>query len=135
MWDRQRVWEMKRDAIFDVVKRLEGTNDALSNLQSAQSVLKKNPDSRLLLDESSKALDALRQAFRAFDAAIPAATLVCGREVRSALYAASQAIRKAAKGVFEGNLDGYEQAVPELAKVLIQASAAARKELGIDEAP
>jgi hypothetical protein len=40
--------------------------------------------------------------------------------------------RKAGQEIFRGNLDAYTQALPDISKVLITATAAVRIELGID---
>ncbi len=133
VWDRQRHWEMKRDALFDAARRLEAMHDALTKLYAAQSVLKKSEPTPYLLEEVAKAVNVMRQAFGAFDATEAVTALVCGPEVRDALRAADQLIRGTAKEIFAGNLNVYECHTPNLVKALVQASAAIRKELGVDE--
>lgn len=134
VWDRQRRWEMKRDALFALAQKLKAMEYALGNLHSTYTAAKDSAHETLHLDRKSEALAKWSGAQDMFDAAQSRAELVCRNEVKQAAHSAGLLIRRQAQELFQGNLQRYLQSLPELAAATSAVSREIRKEFGIDEA-
>lgn len=106
VWDRQKRWEMKRDALFEVVRALGLVNDALTKLQATyqtdkQSLAEGGPERPEKQIEVSSAwinaADGLERARLLTD-------LVCGDQVKLRLLEFSLFTRELAIEIRGGAL-------------------------------
>jgi len=87
VWDRQKQWEMRRDALFAAVESLGRADDALIKLSSQFTI------ATIETPRSSGALAEWQTAINLFDEKRPIASLVCGGDTTSALFEASDKMR------------------------------------------
>ena len=106
--------ELKRDALFDVVRELGNIIEALTLLDSCYRARAEsdNPDASPWLDRQSEALEAWSAASKSFSGATLLAELVCGPKLRAALGEANSATRRIAADVFQGNNDAFRKSIP-----------------------
>lgn len=104
VWDRQRQWEMKRDAI------LEG---AFGNQESI-------------------AIDAFSRASHNFQRARLVVSVVCGNEVQTAFIEVEALLKRATLEVADGNIADYSATLPHINASATKVIRAIRKELGLD---
>lgn len=91
-WNKQRYWEMKRDAVFSVVETLGHADDSLLALAGVYHIkVQKRPsdweEMKLLKSQEYQA------AINAYDEKRFVASLVCGDAMDSAMSIASKNIR------------------------------------------
>jgi hypothetical protein len=79
VWDRQKLWEMKREVLFDTVKRIAEIDEALVGLNATVQVEQKpeDPGWRELITERR---DAWKAATVGFDEAKLLVSMVCGKD-------------------------------------------------------
>jgi hypothetical protein len=134
VWDRQRHWEMKRDSLFAAIQALDRADSALVHLATVlnwgSEPIESDDGSRAV--EKTEAMVSWREAANGFDDKRAIASLVCSREMSSALSQASLAIRSGASKLFKDNSLQYSELALELATRTSTAHNLARKELGIE---
>jgi hypothetical protein len=82
VWGRQRVWEMKRDAFFALMKAESRVTDALIDLSSACATAKKNsPITPTGQELTQKAAETWFAASADFQSAGARARIVCGPDL------------------------------------------------------
>ena len=136
MWDKQRRWEMKRDAFFAVVRELESMERALSDLHTMYTpamgdLAQSGPHTLYMIEQKSKALEQWTGVSARFDAARAQAALAGGAEVLGALNAVGKTMREVAQGLLRGDLAIYSKSQKDMAAASIRVTAAIRKELGL----
>jgi hypothetical protein len=134
VWDRQRRWEMKRDAPFALAQKLQAMENALHSIHSTYAAAAKDSANETYLHHKSQALDKWSEASDSFAAAHLQADLVCRDGVKQATHRANLLIRRQAHELIEGNVQRYIQSLPGLVAATSAVSSEIRKELGIDEA-
>jgi hypothetical protein len=136
MWDRQRRWEMKRDAFFAVVRELESMERALSDLHTMYTpamgdMAQSGPHTLYMIEQKSKALEQWTGVSARFDAARAQAVLAGGPEVLGALNAVGKTMREVAQGLLRGDSGIYSKSQKDMAAASVRVTAAIRKELGL----
>jgi hypothetical protein len=96
VWDKQKQWELKRDALFEVTKRIAAVKDALFNMNIAYS-LSSEKGKDLILERTSEASQKCWEAESNFDQATLLVNLVCGEEVNGLLLDFAEIMRRSAK--------------------------------------
>lgn len=82
VWGRQRVWEMKRDAFFALMKAESRVTDALIGLSSALTTAKQNsPITPAGRELARKATETWFDASADFESAGAQARIVCGPDL------------------------------------------------------
>jgi hypothetical protein len=84
VWDRQRKWEMKRDALSEAGKDLGSMEDCLITfIVTVRSALQAPPEESKIWDQRiEEAVQLYNKCGASFSRSMPLATLVCGDEVR-----------------------------------------------------
>jgi hypothetical protein len=84
VWDRQRKWEMKRDALFEALKDIGSMETCLNNYISTFDAAQQAPSERQLAwgDRKLEAIEQHDKCIASFTRTMILATLVCGEEVR-----------------------------------------------------
>jgi hypothetical protein len=138
VWDRQKRWELRRDTLFEVAKRLTELEEALSKLNSVASAgtadLSAVPGAVLAWQGSWKrALQGWSQAADDFNRAKLLAAMVSGKGVTLALHDYGALCGSAASDLAIKN-DGslYSSTENERIAAKFRAVKAIRQDLGID---
>jgi hypothetical protein len=130
-WNRKRVWELKREVLFEATKRLAEVDDALLELNTTvqQAVQKQNPQPEEVLAAVAERCDTLKQAAMNLSKANELVAIVCGNEPRYALAKFNQIALDISVNR-DPNI--YSKSQKLLWESRDAARAAVRKELGID---
>lgn len=133
LWNKQKQWEVKKEAIFNCVKRISQVEEALVGLHALRQIEQKPGDIDFETAQHEKVM-AWRDASAAFDEAKFMIEITCGKETREAIYALWRAALFIAQPLASGS-DGnaYQTRKLEFLKLLMSARMAIRKELGIEE--
>lgn len=129
VWNRQRQWEMKREAIAGAIQALLEANDALQSLARGLE----NPGT-----PPETVSERCRQCITIIDAVEAKrvlAILVCGRELDGALGDMYHSLRAAASKLGDRDVRGYIELSPSLRRKFARAIFHARHELGMDWKP
>jgi len=125
IWNRQRHWEMKREAIVAAIQALLEADDALESLARA---LRLEIDMEHVSERCRKCI-AIIDAVKAKRVL---ALIVCGRDFSGALSEMYETLRLAAGKLGDRNLKGYEESAPVLRKNFARAIFFARREIGME---
>lgn len=139
LWDRQKRWEMKREATFEMSKRISAVDDALSQIYSTRKYYRALAESGQIVDALMKSEAFAKaganwgRAADAYDSAMALMSIVCSHEVHQTLR---EFIIFTRKLVPEINTDpqSYIESAGEIAKQLKRIQELLRKELGVDPA-
>lgn len=140
LWDRQKRWELKRDVLFEIVKNLGATFDALNSVWACHA-LPEDPakkgqlDYELMRSESkAKAVMAWSATSKSYDISLGLVAITCSRELTHALREMMIFMRTLEKNVQE-NPSLYKESLVEYSAKASAIDALLRRELGIDHVP
>ena len=129
VWNRQKHWELKRDAVYAVMQALGRADEAL-HLASV-AILGERTDSNGFREAKLEAWDTFYREIDDFDAKRAMALIVCGKMMNDTLMTLKHELKSLALQLGGGEITCYEDYKPDLAPVFARAFAAARQELGI----
>jgi len=134
VWDRQRHWEMKRDALVAALQSLENADLALMEMATAFKNARENGEQSEAEWKPIKSdkMVAWHQAANGYDDKLVIVNLVCNRATYDALRGAGKGIRAGASKLFTGAAIDYNDIGQDIHKNMIESFALARQELGID---
>jgi uncharacterized protein (DUF885 family) len=131
LWDRQKRWELRRDALFELMKRLGALKDSLTELISVhQTDLNMNwkDDPNRITNRIKVGQDWL-DAASAFDNAILMVGVVCEPELKTSLLQFSLTTRSIAGKAKEWNAETLAAGAGPLGKELATVMDVVRNEL------
>jgi len=138
MWDRQKQWEMRRDAVYDAWRALRELETALIDLRSAYlcPIPSNNDDLKNHVSNTRQNTAVQFYAcFTKFNHAKELADLVVGKELTKHFSAYFQNVGPIAKEIVKGNPGFYtSEKSKELADISNEIRQEARKELNINNA-
>jgi hypothetical protein len=136
VWARQKQWEMKRDVIFDTIKKITRVEDTLSRMGTAYEMASK-PKQTDSAEEIATNTEFKAAAVTTYDESateleqmIPLVMLVCGAEVSRAVSKAVMASREIGQTIMDGKPEAYEKS-SDLTKHLVDLLLSMREEMGI----
>lgn len=134
VWDRQRRWEMKRDALFSALKAMAAINEALVRLRAVLSTFA-TPDNVTPWNlEIRERMELWRTASKEFDEVKLLVMVICDKTTVGAIDGFSQLANNVCMAMLnEHNPAKYDERAAELAGTLFAARAAIRNELGIED--
>jgi hypothetical protein len=132
VWDRQRQWEMKRDAVVGVIQSLCATEDALMTACVFYELLTEN-STQPHKEAYEKALLDWKEKMTVFESKRTIARLMCSDEFNVALTTVRNAIRKGLKWITNKTITTYNEIGPLVSPAMQGAVMAARKELGLPQ--
>lgn len=132
MWDRQKQWELKRDALFEATKAVGMTMESVTGLYSAYKASELNEETHIRTLDSWRAFG---DSISKFDQAVAIASLVCSIEVQKLLFDWGLSLRSIVRDLGEGNTSTYESASKGLATKRTTINLALRRELGTGITP
>jgi hypothetical protein len=135
MWERQKRWEIKRDALFEAIKELGGVEHSMIALYSATLISNKaaEADSRRLLHDKTEAIKCWSQAFLGFQRATRLASIVCGQEVHQQFNSTESVLGTIASDLIAGSEESYNSLNSQLSKEILTLVTGIRSELGVNE--
>jgi hypothetical protein len=134
-WDRQKRWELKRDVLFDAVKKSAAVHQAVmkahAGYQTDKTAVARGEPGRV--DEQTKASGVLLEATAELDDTYLLVSLVSGGETRKALGEFIPLARDIGMKLTDGHPEALQESRSEVSKKLAAVTAAVRKELEIDK--
>jgi len=102
VWERQRKWDVKREALFEALKALSSVEFALVHLMMtfANSRSSSEPNGQWWMAKKRKATGIWNRALARFKKARILALLVCGQDLRNAFEALEKSIIGMANEIF-----------------------------------
>lgn len=135
VWDRQKRWELKRDVLFEAVKKSAAVHQALMKVhalyQADKTAIARGEPERA--GEQIKAGGVLLEATAELDDTYLLVSLVSGGETRKALGEFIPLARDIGMKLTERQPDALQESRGEVSKKLAAVTAAVRKELEIDK--
>lgn len=134
VWDRQKRWELKRDVLFEAVRKGAAVHQALLKAHAAylsDKAAMARGEGRV--DEHIKASGVFIQATAELDDTYLLVSLVSGGETRKALGEFIPFARDIGMKLTDGHPDAIQESRGEVSKKLAAVTAAVRKELEIDK--
>lgn len=128
VWNRQRHWELKKEAVFSVMQALGKADDALLAYSAACFPASMRLD-RVLYEATQKAQDAWNEAIDDFDQKRTMGLLVCEGGFTDALLEISEAMRGGAEKMRKDD-NAYSELGKQLKPMMARAFALSRRELG-----
>jgi len=131
-WDRQRLWELKRDVLFEINKAITEMVNSLAVLNGVvetDNTTKGVPRWEKRAETSKK----FNEAASRFDESAFRADLVCGRETVRQFYKFSIFMREVADEILEGKTRAFEEALAQMTLSRDGIKAASRRELGFED--
>jgi hypothetical protein len=131
-WDRQRQWEMKRDAVLAVVPSLGRTRDALMYLAGLVSQMREDLPSEWQRHPklAELSLELIRR-LEEFDEKRLIASFLCSDELATALDEAGKAIRSAISTIKKEEHFSMSELFPPVRETVSTALLKAREEIGL----
>lgn len=128
-WDRQKQWELKRDAVISVMQAIGEADESLQFASRAEVAQREDSAkyAGAALESWSKYYDAMKD----FDQKRAVALIVCGRSINDSLMRVKRHLQSLASQIKEGTIQSYEEYQGEMGKDMALTFAYARKELGI----
>lgn len=132
LWDRQKRWELKREVLFDAMRRLPELEDALLSVDSVLRTENQNrkPGDPEWYEAKAERMERWSKATTAFDETRLFVSVVCGREANDAFDEVGMFANSVAAEITKNDLEIYRKSYPELCKKILRLKAAVRKELG-----
>jgi hypothetical protein len=137
VWDRQKQWEMKREVIFDMSRKLSTVDDALISMHTTHKYYRNLAKSGELVDASFKAEAFTKASLNwgtaadTYDGALALMGIVCSPELYEALRQFIILTRTLVPEIQKLPQSYYDSA-EEIARQLKEIRDLMRKELGVD---
>ena len=131
VWNRQRRWEMKRDAVVSAIQAMSASEDALMVACSFYQMWRKDPTNKLVTDGYQTETLKWKRKITIFESKRMIAKLICSDEFNAALAAVRLAIRGGMKQIMNKTIESYDDIGPSVSPAVHAAVMAARKELGL----
>lgn len=128
-WDRQRHWELKRDAVLAVLQALGKADDALLSYSGVLEADRKAKDPNEFLQAKIAAADTWYRTQEDFEMKRVMSTIVCGRETNDTTFDAMQQLRTGVRNITKGEAV-YADLNPALGQAIAKCLLRARSELG-----
>jgi hypothetical protein len=134
VWNKQRQWEMKRDALVSAVQALGRADAGLLLLASAYTMARKHGEEAWAQKVGETKL-AWSDLVNIYDEKRFAAELVCTKELADAMRSAAVEIRLTAKKMFNEKMDDYGVLGKPVHEKIVRVRELVRLELGIESEP
>jgi len=136
LWDKQKRWEVRKEALFDVINELANISYALTRLTSSHESAKQygQPNNAFWLQQKTEAITNWTKASLSYDRAILLAMLVSGAESRPLLSLVNTLMGRAGKDVVNNDLDHLSKIEPQIVSGVKSLIEIFRKELRLEDA-
>lgn len=136
IWDRQKQWELKRDAVLSAIETLGQADDALlAMLLAIFEARKEEPNvSPFIRQKREFSMDRWQKAIGIYDEKRRVVSLVCSKDASQTFQRASHEIRLGASKVFQSKASSFDEIMPSIQHAIVAAYDSGRKELHIENA-
>lgn len=132
VWNRQRRWELKRDLLLDMAKKMSAAYDALTAVYATYNETAKRAKTGDVLPERAGAIGKWASASTEFDTMVSQVALVCNPELTQALRVLRIHMGTTYQNTTMKGPEEYNKAIPEYVTKIYAIQTMIRKELGID---
>jgi hypothetical protein len=132
VWDRQKRWELKRDLLIEMVKKVTSLQEALNHLYAVRLTNKESNDPQhpSRLEATHKSTARFNLALAEYNQGKLVVDLVCGVKVKGALLHYEKRVTDTAQAVMGGDLAAFEKASMETLTKETAIVNAVRDEIG-----
>jgi hypothetical protein len=130
VWDRQRQWELKRDAVYSVLQAIAAADDAivdLVNVLGSEQLNELETFEKLLSLTWAKSYESLENLGQKRALAL----IICERGLTDVVLDIKKAVQNIMMELHAGKPDAYSLRAAKLGKDMVLAYALGRLELGI----
>ena len=132
VWERQRKWEVKRDALFEALKDIASMEDCLGTfIATFKGASQAAPGQQTWENKKAEAVDLYNKHDASLARTLILATLVCTDEVRDKFLMLKQVILLMFNLAVIGKPDEASKAWPEFTAKLLELESAIRRELSM----
>jgi hypothetical protein len=133
VWNRQRRWELKREAVFEFAKRAAGAKDAVTSLYATYKTDKqsKNEGGEGRLERQNLVAAAFGEAANRLDEAFLRLDVVCGKDLVKTAGEFLMFIRTLGGEIMNGNPEKFDSCKREFGASLNALNVAMKKEMGL----
>jgi hypothetical protein len=134
MWDRQKRWELKRDAIFEGAKKFSSAFDAFSRVHSVYNTDLKsgNKDQQHRIEQRLEVGKDFNEAANRLEEAALLVGLACGVKLQNLLLGVATNMRQKVHEMNNWQTAAEQDSWPDLVKRMSGLYAAMREELGTE---
>lgn len=130
VWDRQKLWELKRNVLFELAKRVAAICDALGSLSNAYEIARK--------DHLASYIEVKNEMNQKWFAALTAleesklfVDVICGNDLQDTVHTFKHRAVNIAYAISKDDPEIFLKSHPELRKLRDDVVEATRKELGV----
>jgi hypothetical protein len=137
VWDQQKRWELKRDVIFEVARKIGRATEAMTHLHAVYST-EKQAKAQGLPERPEKQAEVSAEwnaVAGDFEGAIVLVSASCGIELLKVLLDFGMFMRSLSLEIMEGKPESFMQSSKDLTAKGYAVTLAIRKELGIPLKP
>jgi len=131
VWDRQKLWELKRNVLFELAKRVAAIFDALGNLDSAYAIARQSDLPGLGLEHRSEANQKWFAALASLEESELFVDVICDKYLQDAVLKFRVLAVTIAHAINKGDREIFLKSHSELRKLGDAIVSATRKELGV----
>jgi len=132
VWDRQKQWELKREAVYVVMQAMGMTDAAVTDLSFTLKAQKKSEQPQMFDETVANKWVKVSDILEDFERKRSLAMIVCGAEFTNTLFAIKDAFRETCREFANDNLDAFRTRSDMLKKEMAKAFLYARQELGLE---
>lgn len=133
VWDRQKRWELKCDAVIAVTQAMSIVNDSVISCASLLQVLRETSADPRKDQKVMENLLNMNQRLDDFDARRVTASLICSNEFNGTLLKVRETIINESSHLFKDTVRPYGELIRTVSVTINGAFTAARRELGVDD--
>jgi hypothetical protein len=135
LWDKQKQWEMKKEVLFEMTRRVADLDAALRSVYStyeteAKEIREKGGGD--WLQTKHEAVTSFNSASNAYDQQATLAAIVCSKETNTVLRTFGSFADAVCSKVVKGEPDYYKVQQRQVFGTMLFAQKAIRQELGVD---
>ncbi len=130
VWDKQKRWELKRNVLFELAKRVAAIFDTLGNLNAACAIARKQSQDPFM-EHKSEANRKWFDALAALEESKLFVDVICDKHLEDAVETFKRHAVNTAYEINKDDPDIFRKSHPELRKLGDAIVAAMRKELGV----
>ncbi|HWA96500.1 MAG TPA: hypothetical protein VG844_18020 [Terracidiphilus sp.] len=133
-WNRQRQWELKRDALIEGSRAASDLMSAVMKVNAAFAIEEKKDDLAFgtqLANHQTEAMQFLNKASYDFQRTIVLVSVVSGLETQTAFVAMEKILKTTASKIVDGDTEVFKKTMPLVKKAATAITNVIRKELNL----
>lgn len=131
VWDRQKRWELKRDVLFELAKRVAAIFDILGNLNTAYATARTQSENPFVVEHRVESNQKWFDALAALEESKLFVNAICDKHLQDAVETFNYRAVKIAYEINKNDPDIFRKSHPELRRLGDAVVDAVRKELGV----